>query len=166
MQWIVCMGVAGSGKSSLGALIASRLKLPYIEGDDFHSEQSKRKMRAGHALDDADRAQWLDVLGRELADHRGGAVLACSALRRSYRDRLRTAVPGIGFVFLDIDRAAASLRVSARAPTHLFPASLVESQFATLEPPVNEPDVLRLHATDSLEALAGQALAWIAADGG
>src|SRR5271166_5968643 len=65
MQWIVCMGVAGSGKSSLGALIASRLMLPFIEGDDFHSEDSKRKMRAGVALDDADRAEWLDVLGRE-----------------------------------------------------------------------------------------------------
>jgi gluconokinase len=166
MRWIVCMGVAGSGKSSLGALIASRLMLPFIEGDDFHSEGSKAKMRAGIALDDADRAQWLDVLGRELAGHRGGAILACSTLKQSYRDRLRAMIPGLGFVFLDIDRAAASERVSARAHEHLFPASLVDSQFATLEPPVAEPGVLRLHATDSLEALAGQALAWITAGGG
>lgn len=165
MQWVVCMGVAGSGKSSLGALIAARLMLPFIEGDDFHSEQSKRKMHAGLALDDTDRAQWLDTLGRELAGHRGGAVLACSALRRIYRDRLRAAVPGVGFVFLDIDRATVSARVSARAHTHLFPVSLVESQFATLEPPLNEPHVLRLHATDRLEALTDQAVAWIAADG-
>jgi gluconokinase len=165
MQWIVCMGVAGSGKTSLGALIASRLRLPFIEGDEFHSEQSQRKMRAGHPLDDADRAQWLDVLGHELADHRGGAVLACSALKRAYRDRLRAAVPAVRFLFLDIDRALATERVSARGGAHLFPASLVESQFTTLEPPSAEPDVLRLHATDSLEALAGQAVAWLAAGG-
>src|SRR5271170_605912 len=120
------MGVAGSGKSSLGALIASRLMLPYIEGDDFHSEQSKRKMHAGLALDDADRSEWLDKLGHELASHREGAVLACSALKRSYRDRLRTAVPRVGFVFLDIERAAARERVQARAATHFFAASLID----------------------------------------
>jgi len=160
------MGVAGSGKSSLGALIASRLMLPFIEGDDFHSEQSKAKMHAGIALDDNDRAQWLDLLGRELARHRGGAILACSTLKKSYRDRLRAAVLQLGFLFLDIDRAAASERVRARAPQHLFPPSLVDSQFATLEPPVAEPGVLWLKATDSLEALADQALAWIGAQGG
>jgi gluconokinase len=159
------MGVAGSGKSSLGALIASRLSLPFIEGDDFHSGESRQKMHAGVALDDADRAQWLGVLGRELAAHRGGAILACSALKQSYRDRLRAAVPGLSFVFLDIGRAAALERVSARAHQHLFPASLVDSQFASLEPPGAEPRVLRLPATGSLESLAGRAVAWIAAGG-
>jgi gluconokinase len=159
------MGVAGSGKSSLGALIASRLSLPFIEGDDFHSEESRQKMHAGVALDDADRAQWLGVLGRELAAHRGGAILACSALKKSYRDRLRAAVPGLRFVFLDIGRAAALERVSARAHQHLFPASLVDSQFASLEPPVAEPRVLHLRATGNLESLAGRAVAWIAAGG-
>jgi gluconokinase len=163
MQWIVCMGVAGSGKSSLAALIAARLNLPFIEGDDFHSEDSRRKMRAGIALDDADRAHWLEILGRELAAHRDGAILACSALKKSYRDRLRSAVPPLRFVFLDIERAAAAARVRARAPQHLFPASLVDSQFASLEPPLAEPGVLRLPATGSLESLAGQAVAWITA---
>jgi gluconokinase len=165
MNWVVCMGVAGSGKSSLGTLIASRLNLPFIEGDDFHSEDSRRKMHAGVALDDADRAQWLATLGRELAAHRDGAVLACSALKRSYRDRLRAAVPDLRFVYLDIGPAAARERVSARAHQHLFPASLVDSQFASLEPPVAEPGVLRLPATGSLEELARQAVAWIAAGG-
>lgn len=155
------MGVAGSGKSSLGLRLAARLQLPFIEGDEFHSEESRRKMRAGHALDDTDRATWLDVLGRELASHHGGAVLACSALKRSYRDRLRAAVPTVRFVYLDIDRDAAGERVRARAPAHLFPPSLVASQFATLEPPLAEADVLRLCATDSLEALTDAAVAWI-----
>jgi gluconokinase len=139
--------------------------LPFIEGDEFHSERSKSKMRAGIALDDADRAQWLDLLGRELAAHRAGAILACSALKKSYRDRLRAAVPGLGFLYLEIDRTVAGERVSARAHQHLFPASLVDSQFAALEPPVSEPGVLRLHATERLEALADQALRWIRAGG-
>jgi gluconokinase len=163
MHWIVCMGVAGSGKSSLGALLAARLELPFIEGDDFHSAESRRKMHAGIALTDADRASWLALLGRQLAAHRDGAILACSALKRAYRDQLRAAVPGLRFVYLDIAPAAARERVAARAPQHLFPASLVDSQFASLEAPTGEPGVLRLPATESPEALATQAVAWITA---
>jgi gluconokinase len=165
MKWIVCMGVAGSGKSSLGALVAARLALPFIEGDDFHSEENRRKMHAGIALTDADRASWLELLGRQLAAHRAGAVLACSALKRSYRDQLRAAVPGLRFVYLDIARAVARARVAARADQHLFPASLVESQFESLEAPSGEAGVLRLPASDSLDALAEQAVEWIDAGG-
>ncbi|HXN10622.1 MAG TPA: gluconokinase [Steroidobacteraceae bacterium] len=165
MQWIVCMGVAGSGKSSLGALIAARLDLPFIEGDDFHSGENRRKMHAGIALTDEDRVSWLELLGQQLAAHRGGAILACSALKKSYRDRLRAAVPGLRFVYLDIARAVARGRVAARAHQHLFPSSLVDSQFESLEAPVCEPGVLCLPATESLNALAMQAVAWITAGG-
>ena len=163
MQWVVCMGVAGSGKSSLGALIAARLDLPFIEGDDFHSAESRRKMHAGIALTDADRASWLALLSQQLAAHQAGAILACSALKKSYRDRLRAAVPGLGFVYLDIAPAVARERVAARAHQHLFPASLVDSQFASLEAPMGEPGVLRLSGTESADRLAVQAVAWIEA---
>ena len=88
---VVVMGVAGCGKSAVGRLIAQQLALPYIEGDDFHPPANIGKMQLGLALDDDDRAGWLDVLAGELARHPAGAVLACSALKASYRDRLRRA---------------------------------------------------------------------------
>ncbi|KDB51936.1 carbohydrate kinase [Sphaerotilus natans subsp. natans DSM 6575] len=153
----VVMGVAGCGKSSLGAALAAALALPLVEGDDHHSAESRAKMSRGIALDDADRAGWLDRLGAELARHAaqdGGAVLSCSALKRAYRDRLRAACPGLRFVFLDLDRDEALRRVASRA-SHFFSSSLVDSQFATLERPeaAAEPDVLTLPATLPIEAL-------------
>jgi gluconokinase len=159
--WLVVMGVAGCGKSSLGRGVAEQCALPLIEGDDFHSPESVSKMRAGNALTDEDRAGWLNALAAELARHSQGAVLTCSALKRSYRDRLRTSVPGLRFVFLDLDRATAHSRVSARAE-HFFPASIVDSQFATLEPPTGEPGVLRVDAREDPKSLCAQVCAWLA----
>ena len=95
MKSVVVMGVAGCGKSSVGQALAQALKLPLIEGDEFHSEQNLDKMRRGLALTDADRADWLSVLGQALAQHKTGAVLTCSALKRSYRDLLRSQAPGL-----------------------------------------------------------------------
>jgi gluconokinase len=167
---LVVMGVAGCGKSSLGAALAAALALPLIEGDDHHSAESRAKMSRGIALDDADRAGWLDRLGAELARHAaqdGGAVLSCSALKRAYRDRLRAACPGLRFVFLELDRDEALRRVASRA-THFFSSSLVDSQFATLErpDPALEPDVLRLSATQPLDELCAAVVAApISADG-
>lgn len=164
---LVVMGVAGCGKSSLGAALARAEGLHLIEGDIYHDETSIEKMRSGIALTDADREGWLTRLGQELARHHGGgAVLTCSALRRVYRDRLRAASPGLRFVFLDIDRGTALQRVRARASEHFFSADLVDSQFATLESPVGEPGVLRLDATTPLEQLRQATSAWLRAGAG
>lgn len=160
---LVIMGVAGCGKSSLGAVLAQRLGVPLVEGDDHHSPASREKMRQGVALTDDDRVGWLDRLGAELARHEAGgrgAVLSCSALKRAYRDRLRAAVPGLRFVFLDLDRDEALRRVASRA-AHFFSASLVDNQFATLQPPVDEPGVLTLSAREPLDALCRSAAAWL-----
>lgn len=160
-QAIVIMGVAGCGKSSLGAALARALGLPLVEGDDFHSPASRDKMSRGIALTDADRAGWLDTLGGQLRAHPAGLVLTCSALKRAYRDRLRSAEPGLRFAFLELDRAAALERVAARAASHFFSASLVDSQFATLESPVGEPGVLRLDALQPLDVLCAATGAWL-----
>ena len=157
------MGVAGCGKSSLGAALARAEGLPLIEGDDHHSAASRDKMQRGVALTDADRDGWLATLGRLLQAHPQGAVLTCSALKKTYRDRLRSACPGLRFAFLEIDRASAGQRVAARAGTHFFSSALVDSQFATLEPPVGEDGVLRLDALADLATLQRQASDWIAA---
>src|SRR5256885_16650805 len=100
MESLVVMGVAGCGKSSVGRAVAAVLRWPLLEGDDFHSEANKRKMSGGVALTDADRTEWLDLLAHELALHASGAVLACSALKRSYRDKLRSSSPGLRFAWL------------------------------------------------------------------
>ncbi len=161
--YLVVMGVAGCGKSSLGAALAQAEGLPLIEGDDHHSPASREKMRQGIALTDEDREGWLATLGQLLQAHPHGAVLTCSSLKKAYRDRLRGACPGLRFVFLEIDRANAGQRVAARAGTHFFSSALVESQFATLESPVGEAGVLRLNALLELATLQQQASAWIAA---
>jgi gluconokinase len=162
MKSLVVMGVAGCGKSSLGSAIAAALGWVLIEGDDFHAASSKDKMRRGIALTDADRRGWLATLANQLAQHPAGAVLTCSALKRNYRDQLRAGAPGLRFVFLDLDEATARERVAARAAQHLFPPTLVASQFATLESPVGEPGVLRLDATLPPDTLLQQTLQWLA----
>ena len=161
MNSLVVMGVAGCGKSSLGREVARATGRPLVEGDDFHSETSRAKMRAAVPLTDADRDAWLDTLARELRRHPHGAVLTCSALKRRYRERLRAASPGLRFVFLELNEAAAHARVAARAGAHLFPPALVASQFAALEAPLGEPGVLRLDATRELAALREETLRWL-----
>lgn len=161
MKSVVMMGVAGCGKSSAGQALAHTLGLPLIEGDEFHPAANLNKMRQGLPLTDSDRSQWLTTLGLALAQHHSGAVLTCSALKRAYRDRLRAHVPDLRFVFLEIDPATAHQRVTARAGAHLFPPSLVDSQFATLESPVGEPGVLRVDATQPLPHLNETVTHWL-----
>ncbi len=163
-RWLVVMGVSGCGKSSLGAALARELRLPLIEGDDFHPPASVSKMRAGIALTDADRAGWLDTLAATLAAHPQGAVLSCSALKRGYRDRLRAAVPRLRFVFMELSREEAERRVAGRGARHFFSASLVADQFATLESPVGEAGVLAVDATAPLPELVDRARAWLRED--
>jgi gluconokinase len=160
MNSLVIMGVAGCGKSSLAQALSKELGRPLIEGDDFHPESSKAKMRQGVALTDADRRGWLATLAAELTRHPAGAVLTCSALKRVYREQLRASEPGLRFVFLDLDEATARARVASR-PAHLFPPTLVASQFATLERPDGEPGVLRLDATLPPGELLAQSLDWL-----
>ena len=158
------MGVAGCGKSSLGHAVAQALGWPLVEGDDFHPAANVAKMRAGIPLVDADRVGWLALLGAELQRHPGGAVLTCSALKRTYRERLREAAPRLRFVFLDISRAQAQERVAERASQHFFNSSLVDSQFATLEVPTGEPGVLTVDAIKPISELQAEVSAWLAAN--
>lgn len=161
MNSVVIMGVAGCGKSSLGLAVAQQLGLPMIEGDDHHSAESRGKMQRGIALADADRAGWLAALGLELQQHPNGLVLTCSALKRSYREQLRQASPGLQFVYLDISREDAMGRVAGRGTSHFFSVSLVDSQFNTLEDPSSEPGVLRIDALQPLAALQAAACRWL-----
>jgi gluconokinase len=154
---IVVMGVSGCGKSAVGQRIARELDLPLIEGDEFHPATNIEKMRQGIPLDDADRAGWLEQLGRELARHPQGAVLTCSALKRSYRDKLRQACTGLRFVHLALSPEQAAERV-ARRGGHFYPPSLVASQFVALEDPSGEPGVLVLDACLPLEQVAQRAV--------
>lgn len=153
------MGVAGCGKSSLGAALAQAMGFELIEGDDHHSEANRLKMRQGTPLTDDDRAGWLTSLAGLLARRPGGVVLTCSALRRSYREQLRSAAVDLRFVFLDITPELALQRVQAR-PAHFFNTTLVDSQFATLESPLGEAGVLRLDASAPLQDLVQQVLLW------
>lgn len=157
---IVFMGVAGCGKSSLAVPVAQAQGATLIEGDDHHSAASRDKMSRGIALADADREGWLATLRELLRANPANAVLTCSALKRSYRDRLREAAPGLRFVFLEIARDDALARVAARGSAHFFSASLVDSQFQALESPVGEPGVLRVDATAPLTQLIAQVTAW------
>lgn len=132
---VVVMGVSGSGKSTVGAALAQRLGVPFEDADDLHPPANIAKMSAGQALDDADRHPWLEVIGAWLADHAAahGGVMSCSALKRAYRDQLRRHAPGVVFVHLEGSHAVISDRQASR-PGHFMPASLLASQFATLEP--------------------------------
>jgi len=159
-QSLVLMGVAGCGKSTLAVLVAQKLGLPLVEGDDHHPPKNRQKMQAGIPLTDEDRAGWLDRLAQSLCDHPEGLVVTCSALRQLYRDRLRAAVPELRFVYLEIEREEALRRVSSRG-AHFFGPGLVESQFATLESPAKEAGVLCLRAVEPPEHLATQIVAWL-----
>jgi carbohydrate kinase (thermoresistant glucokinase family) len=129
---VLIMGVSGSGKSTVGALLARGLGLRFVDGDSLHSESNRRKMAAGIPLSDADREPWLAAVAVLLAN--GGVVVACSALRRSYRDRLRFAAPDLKLVYLRGSRDLLRQRVTERKHEFMPPA-LLDSQLAMLEPP-------------------------------
>jgi gluconokinase len=134
---IVVMGVSGSGKSTVGAALAQRLRVPFGDGDDLHPPANVAKMTAGQPLNDDDRYPWLEAIGKWLADHHDGGVMSCSALKRKYRDQLRRHCADVEFLHLSGSPEVISKRQASR-PGHFMPASLLQSQFATLEP--LEPD--------------------------
>ncbi|MYZ33686.1 MULTISPECIES: gluconokinase [unclassified Streptomyces] len=130
---VVVMGVSGTGKTTVGPLIADALGVPYAEGDDFHPPANIAKMSAGVPLDDADRWPWLDAIGSWAHERAGlGGVVSSSALKRAYRDRLRAAAPGAVFLHLTGDRALIGRRLAERKG-HFMPPALLDSQFAALE---------------------------------
>lgn len=153
------MGVAGCGKSTLAAAVAARLGRDWLEGDQFHSDASRLKMARGEPLTDQDRVSWLARLCEQL-QQRPGIIVTCSALKRTYREQLRQASPGLRFAFLEISQAEASRRVAMRAD-HFFAASLVDSQFETLEPPLGEPGVIPLDGLRPVDVLAAQVCEWL-----
>jgi len=160
---VLVMGVAGSGKSTVGAALARELGSEFLEGDAFHPAANVEKMAAGIPLTDADREPWLARLADLLADrhaHAESTVLACSALRRAYRDRLRAAVPGDESFAILLVAEARTLehRLEARRG-HYMPASLLESQLATLEPLEPDEAGATIDATGSPPDIVAAALA-------
>jgi gluconokinase len=155
---LVVMGVSGSGKSTVGKELAARLQWPYADGDAFHSPENVAKMAAGVPLTDADRWPWLHRVERWIGDQlRAGSscVVACSALRRSYRDLLREATNGlpdgvVRFVLLDVDRGLLRQRLLARHG-HFMHADMLDSQLAALEPPSAAENSIAIPITEGTE---------------
>lgn len=133
MSTVVVMGVSGAGKTTVGRLLAEQLAVPFQDADDLHPAVNRAKMTAGLPLHDEDRWPWLETVGRTLAAHPAGLVLACSALRRRYRDILRRFDPAVTFVHLAAEAGLIERRLRERTG-HFMPASLLASQTATLEP--------------------------------
>ncbi len=133
---VVVMGVTATGKSAVGTRLADRLDMAYIEGDEFHPEANIAKMSAGEPLTDDDRRPWLETLARMLADNREAGVatvMGCSALRRGYRDILRGSMPSDAVGFVHLTASFDVLRERMEHREHFMPASLLQSQFDTLE---------------------------------
>ncbi len=127
------MGVSGSGKSTVGAALARRLKVPFVDADTLHPPANIAKMTAGEPLNDDDRYPWLETVGEWLAGRCGGGVVSCSALKRKYRDQLRAHCPRVEFLHLRGSPELIGGRLAAR-PGHFMPPALLRSQFDALEP--------------------------------
>jgi gluconokinase len=155
---LVVMGVAGTGKSTVAGLVAERLHWELQEGDDLHPAENVAKMSAGIPLEDEDRWPWLDAIAawiKAKAESGEPGVVTCSALKRSYRDRLRG--PNVIFVFLNGPRAVIEARMASRT-RHYMPISLLESQLAALEPPTSDENVLEVSLSAAPEEEAAQVL--------
>jgi len=150
---IVLMGVAGCGKSAVGAALAARLGATYLDGDDLHPQANIDKMSRGEALTDEDRWPWLTLVGQKLAAPDGILILGCSALKRRYRDHIRKeAGAPVLFVHLAGSRKLIATRMAARAG-HFMPASLIDSQFAALEPPGPDENAVTVDIDRPLERI-------------
>ncbi len=156
---LIVMGVSGCGKSTMASALGERLGLDMVDGDDLHLPESVAKMRSGIALQDADRWPWLDRIGHYLAQaQEPGRVVACSALKRMYRDRIREQAGDVCFVFLDGDFDLIEQRMRQRVGHYMQPG-LLDSQFRTLEKPqADETDVIRLPITEPVQDMVVQAL--------
>lgn len=151
---IVVMGPSGSGKSLVGAALAAQVRARFVDGDDLHPAANVAKMAAGIPLTDADREPWLDVVGRVLA-RESHLVVACSALRRVYRDRIRVAAPDAVFVELVVPATELAHRMSRR--DHFMPPALLDSQLAVLEPLAADEQGVRIANDADLVAVVDRA---------
>ena len=158
---VVVMGVSGCGKTSVAEGLAASLGAAFIEGDSLHPAVNVDKMSHGIALTDEDRWPWLDTVGRAMADvlaGNGSVVVSCSALKKAYRDRLRSSAGGkLAFVFLKGSRELLMSRMAAREG-HFMPVSLLDSQLATLEDPSGEAGVVTVDIDASIDAIVASAL--------
>jgi beta-N-acetylhexosaminidase len=160
---ILLMGVSGCGKTEVGRRLADRLNASFLDADDLHPESNVRKMAAGTPLSDDDRWPWLEAVAARL---RGGSttgwqVVGCSALKRSYRDRLRQASPDLRLVLLQGDDATIRGRLEGRTG-HFMPAALLASQLATLEPPTADEQPLVVDVAPPVDQVVASILAWLA----
>jgi gluconokinase len=156
---IVVMGVSGSGKSTVGAALAERLGVPFADADASHPEANIAKMAAGKPLTDEDRYPWLEAVGEWLAHHGDGGVMSCSALKRKYRDQLRTHCPKVEFLHLTGAPELISLRQAGRRG-HFMPRSLLKSQFDSLEPLGPEEDGIAIDVGQAVDAIVETFLSW------
>jgi gluconokinase len=157
---VVVMGVSGCGKSTVGRALAPHLRATFLDADDFHPPANVERMRAGVALTDAERAPWLDALAACLAQAAAAdepVVLACSALKRSYRDALRRGAPALHLVHLTGSPALLAERIAARAD-HYMPPTLLPSQLATLEAPGTDERPIVLDVAAPMEELVATLL--------
>ncbi|KSU67809.1 gluconokinase [Arthrobacter sp. NIO-1057] len=155
---IVVMGVSGSGKTTIGQMLADELNRQFIDGDSLHPVANKNKMAAGEALNDQDREPWLRVIGEKLSDgtkQSAPLVIACSALKRSYRDLIRSLEPSTIFVHLTGGSTVIRDRMNARSHEYM-PSSLLDSQLATLELPTVDEAVLTADISNSPEDIVRQ----------
>ena len=162
---LVVMGVSGCGKSTFSQAIGDALGLEFADGDDLHAPESVAKMQAGIALDDADRWPWLDRIAAYLGTgsaapvYAAGRVIACSALKQSYRDRIRSRLPAVRFIFLDGDTELIKRRMSHRKG-HFMPPGLLDDQLRTLQRPgADETDVITLDMAQPIAQMVQQATA-------
>ena len=164
---IVTMGVSGSGKTTVGEVLAARLGVPFRDADEFHPHANVQKMSAGVPLDDEDRIPWLDAIGGAIrdADPSRPIVVSCSALKRFYRERIRMlAGRPVDFVFLHGPREILRQRMGGRKG-HFMPASLLDSQLATLEMPGADEGVLAVSIDQPVTAIVEEVLGTLARDG-
>jgi len=155
---VVIMGVSGCGKSTLGPAIAETLGWQFVDGDALHPTENVAKMAAGKPLDDTDREPFLERVARAISEHRGaGVVVACSALRRSYRDLIRTRAGNVIFVLPVLDREILLARLAQRR-SHFMPASLLDSQLALLELPEPDEQVIVVDGNCPVQSQVGQVL--------
>lgn len=154
------MGVSGCGKSLIGGHLADRLEVPFFDADDFHSPANVAKMASGKPLTDADRSGWLDDLAQLIQGQESGLVLACSALKRDYRERLRAGSPGLRFVYLRGSMETIWSRHASRTDHYFNGRAMLESQFRTLEEPnpASESDVLVVDVTEPPARIVDQCL--------
>lgn len=160
---VVVMGVCGCGKTTIGQKLARRLDAAFIEGDELHPVSNTDKMAAGIPLDDQDREPWLDAIAAQAAEVLSGApcvVVSCSALKRSYRDRLRTADHNLKLVHLTGNKSLLQARMNERR-WHFMPAGLLDSQLATLQMPEADETAIRLDVSEQPDSIVERAFAFL-----